>query len=65
MSAKRSGKDRRSGVNHMLFFDRRSGKDRRSNKGPAKRSLKYRGSDTVRKNELNYQIKPNLPSGRL
>ncbi len=62
MSEKRSGQDRRSGVNHMLFFDRRSGKDRRSNNGPAKRSLKFRGSDTERRNELNYQIRPNLPS---
>ena len=59
MTEKRSGKDRRSGVNHMLFFDRRSRKDRRSDNGPAKRNLKFRG------NELNYQIKPNLPSSRI
>jgi len=60
MSEKRSGKNRRSGVNHMLFFDKRSGKDRRSNKGPANRSLIFRGSDTERRNELNYQIKQGL-----
>jgi hypothetical protein len=65
MSEKRSGQDRRSGVNHMLFFDRRSGKDRRSKNGPAKRSLKFRGSDTERKKELNYQVKQNLPSSRV
>ena len=65
MSEKRSCRDRRSGVNHMLFFDRRSGKDRRSKNGPAKRSLKFRGSDTEIRNELNYQIKPNLPSSRI
>ena len=40
MSEKRSGQDRRSGVNHMLFFDRRSGRDRRFKNGSAKRSLK-------------------------
>jgi hypothetical protein len=65
MSEKRSGQDRRSGINHMLFFDRRSGKDRRSNDGPAKRNLKFRGSDTERRNELNYQLKPNLLSSRI
>ena len=65
MREKRSSKDRRSGVNQMLFFDRRSGKDRRSNNNLAKRSLKLKGSDTERRNELNYQIKPNLRSSRI
>jgi hypothetical protein len=30
MREKRSGRDRRSGENHLLFFERRAGKDRRS-----------------------------------
>lgn len=65
MREKRSGGDRRSGVDYLLFFDRRSGKERRSNLGHAKRSLKFRGSDTEKKNELKYQIKPDLPSSRV
>jgi hypothetical protein len=51
MREKRSDKDRRSGENHMLFFDRRTGKDRRSNSGPEKRSLIFRRRDTERKKE--------------
>jgi hypothetical protein len=51
MSEKRSCQDRRFGVNHLLFFDRRSGKDRRSNWGPTKRSSKFRRPDTERKKE--------------
>jgi hypothetical protein len=51
MREKRSGRDRRSGENHLLFFERRAGKDRRSNRGPAKRSLVFRRRDTERKKE--------------
>ena len=51
MSEKRSGQDRRSGVDHMLFFDRRTGKDRRSNRNPAKRTLIFKRRDTEKKME--------------
>ena len=51
MSEKRSGHDRRSGVDHMLFFDRRTGKDRRSKRNPAQKGLIFRGRDTERKEE--------------
>jgi hypothetical protein len=64
MSDQRSGNDRRSGVNKMLFFDRRSGKDRRSKNDPIKTSLKFRGIDIRKSKELNNQIKPNLLSSR-
>jgi hypothetical protein len=65
MREKRSGQDRRSGVNHLLFFDRRSGKDRRSNLDPARRNPRFRKRDTERNKEQDYQIKPNLPSSRV
>jgi hypothetical protein len=51
MREQRRCQDRRSGVNHLLFFDRRSGKDRRSNWDPTKRSLIIRRPDTERKKE--------------
>ncbi len=51
MSEKRSGQDRRSDANQMLFFDRRAGKDRRSNRNPAIRSLIFRRRNTERKKE--------------
>ena len=65
MREKRSGQDRRSGDNHLLFFDRRSGKDRRTNWDPAKRDQKFRKCDTERKNELDCQIRQNLVSSRV
>ena len=65
MREKRSGQDRRSGDNHLLFFDRRSGKDRRSNWDPAKRNLRFRNRDSERKNELDCQIRQNLASTRV
>jgi hypothetical protein len=46
MSEKRSGQDKRSGVNHPLFFDRRSGKDRRSTSGTTKKNLIFRKRST-------------------
>jgi hypothetical protein len=51
MSEKRSGTDRRS------IRDRRKGGN--SSYSPEKRSLRFRRSDTERRNELYYQIKTN------
>jgi hypothetical protein len=46
---------RRSGVDRRLSRDRRSGKDLRSYNGPERRSLRFRRSNTDRRNKLNYK----------